>query len=188
TAQGLAGRFWGWESSRRGGAAWPVMAAASQSRTPHAMLCLAGLWPRGCCGSESEAGSRFAGRLLTVLASCRKQGSRLLDFLVDASEAASRGQPPPSVLPAPQGAGRLPPWHGRCDGGSRMKYLDGHTHLSGSTSGENTADIVSTLEACDVDKAFVFAPLVDVRSWALEDEHLKDIRTHNDYCADICSG
>ncbi len=69
-----------------------------------------------------------------------------------------------------------------------MKYLDAHTHLSGSESGENAADIVATLDACDVDKAFVFAPLVDVRSWQLVDEDLTDVKAHNDYCADICSG
>jgi predicted TIM-barrel fold metal-dependent hydrolase len=39
-----------------------------------------------------------------------------------------------------------------------------------------------------VDKAFVFAPLVDVRTWTLVDEHLDAIKSHNDYCADICSG
>jgi len=68
-----------------------------------------------------------------------------------------------------------------------MKVLDAHTHLSGSESGETTNDIVATLDACGVDKAFVFAPLVDVHSWRLSDEHIQDIRNHNDYCADICS-
>ncbi|GAC1320602.1 MAG: hypothetical protein NVSMB2_16640 [Chloroflexota bacterium] len=68
-----------------------------------------------------------------------------------------------------------------------MKVLDAHTHLSGADSGENSADIVATLDACGVDKAFVFAPLVDVHSWQLSDEHIDDIRAHNDYCADICS-
>jgi hypothetical protein len=35
-------------------------------------------------------GSRFAWRLLTVLASCRQQSRPLLDFLVAAGEAALR--------------------------------------------------------------------------------------------------
>jgi hypothetical protein len=69
-----------------------------------------------------------------------------------------------------------------------MKVLDAHTHLSGSNSHENTAEIVRSLETCGVDKAFVFAPLVDVHSWQLVDEHINDVRAHNDYCADICSG
>jgi transposase len=59
------------------------------------------LWRKGCFGSDSAAGSRFAERLLTVVASCRQQGRRLLEFLVAAGEAALRGSPPPSLLPAP---------------------------------------------------------------------------------------
>jgi len=68
-----------------------------------------------------------------------------------------------------------------------VNILDAHTHLSGSGSGESAKGILACLDACDVDKAFVFAPLVDVHSWQLTDEHLQDIRAHNDYCADICS-
>ena len=62
------------------------------------------LWRKGSFGCDSEAGSRFAERLLTVVASCRQQGRRLLDFLVVAGEAALRGMPAPSLLPAPQGS------------------------------------------------------------------------------------
>ena len=58
------------------------------------------LWRKGSFGSDSAAGSRFAERLLTVGASCRQQGRRVLDFLVAAGEAALRGCPPPSLLPA----------------------------------------------------------------------------------------
>ena len=59
------------------------------------------LWRKGSFGSDSAAGSRFAERLLTVIATCRQQGRRLLDFLVAAGEAALRGSPAPSLLPAP---------------------------------------------------------------------------------------
>ena len=59
-------------------------------------------WRTGSFGSDSEAGSRFAERLLTVVASCRQQGRRLLDFLVAAGEAVVRGRPP-SLLPVAQG-------------------------------------------------------------------------------------
>jgi transposase len=59
------------------------------------------LWRKGCFGSDSEAGSRFAERLLTVVASCRQQGRPLLAFLVAAGEAALHGTTPPSLLPAP---------------------------------------------------------------------------------------
>jgi transposase len=61
------------------------------------------LWHKGSFGSDSEAGSRFVERLLTVVASCRQQGRPLLAFLVAAVEAALRGGSPPSLLPASQG-------------------------------------------------------------------------------------
>jgi transposase len=58
------------------------------------------LWRKGSFGSDSEAGSRFAERLLTVAATCRQQGRPLLDFLVAAGEAALQGTAAPSLLPA----------------------------------------------------------------------------------------
>jgi hypothetical protein len=61
------------------------------------------LWRKGSFGSDSEVGSRFAERLLTVVASCRQQGRPLLDFLVAASEAALDDGPSPSLLPVLQG-------------------------------------------------------------------------------------
>jgi len=61
------------------------------------------LWRKGSFGADSEAGSRFAERLLTVVATCRQQGRRLLDFLVAAVEAALQGPTAPSLLPAPPG-------------------------------------------------------------------------------------
>ncbi len=60
------------------------------------------LWRKGSFGSDSEAGSRFVERLLTVVGTCRQQGRSLLDFLVAAGEAALQGLPPPSLLAARQ--------------------------------------------------------------------------------------
>jgi len=60
------------------------------------------LWRKGSFGSDSETGSRFAERLLTVVATCRQQGRAVLDFLVVAGEAALQSRPPPSLLPTPQ--------------------------------------------------------------------------------------
>jgi transposase len=57
------------------------------------------LWRKGSFGADSEAGSRFAERLLTVAATCRQQGRPLLDFLVAAGEAVRRGTAAPSLLP-----------------------------------------------------------------------------------------
>jgi len=60
------------------------------------------LWRKGSFGSDSEAGSRFVERLLTVVATCRQQGRSLLGFLAAAVEAALRSSSPPSLLPAAQ--------------------------------------------------------------------------------------
>ena len=57
----------------------------------------------GSFGSDSEAGSRFAERVLTVRATCLQQGRSLLGFLVAAVEAALQGPARPSLLPAGQG-------------------------------------------------------------------------------------
>src|SRR5215216_3343828 len=57
------------------------------------------LWRKSSFGSESAAGSRFAERLLTVVATCRQQGRRLLEFLVAAGEAALRLSPRPALVP-----------------------------------------------------------------------------------------
>jgi transposase len=59
---------------------------------------------KGSFGADSTAGSRYAERLLTMVATCRQQGRQLLDFLIAASEAVLLGSPPPSLLPAPRGS------------------------------------------------------------------------------------
>jgi len=62
------------------------------------------LWRKGSFGSDSAAGSHFAERLLTVVATCRQQGRSVLAFLVAAGEAALHGIAAPSLLPAPHGS------------------------------------------------------------------------------------
>jgi transposase len=59
------------------------------------------LWRKGSFGTQSEDGSHFVERLLTVAATCKQQGRSLLDFLAAATTAARLGLPPPSLLPAP---------------------------------------------------------------------------------------
>ena len=48
------------------------------------------LWRKGSFGADSEAGSRFVERLLTVVATCHQQSRPVLDFLMAAGEAALR--------------------------------------------------------------------------------------------------
>ena len=59
------------------------------------------LWRKGSFGTQSDAGSRFVERIMTVAATCKQQGRSLLDFLVAATTATRLGLPPPSLLPAP---------------------------------------------------------------------------------------
>ena len=56
-------------------------------------------WRKTSYGTDSERGSRFVERMLTVVASCRSQGRGVMGFLVQAI-TAHRGQTPrPSILP-----------------------------------------------------------------------------------------
>jgi len=61
------------------------------------------LWRKGSFGTQSEAGSRFVERILTVAETCRRQGLKLMDFLVDALKARVAGKPAPSLLAVPTG-------------------------------------------------------------------------------------
>ena len=58
------------------------------------------IWRRVSGGTDSPRGSRFVERMLTVTATCRQQNRNPLDYLTAALEAARRGLPVPSHLPA----------------------------------------------------------------------------------------
>jgi transposase len=51
-------------------------------------------------GTDSEAGSRFVERILTVVATCRRQEINVLDYLTRCYQARLEGQAVPSLLPA----------------------------------------------------------------------------------------
>lgn len=57
------------------------------------------IWRRTSYGTQSEAGSRFVERILTVVATCHQQGRNPLDFVRQAVCAQRSGQPAPSLLP-----------------------------------------------------------------------------------------
>src|SRR4051795_8898794 len=61
-------------------------------------------------GTDSEAGSRFVERILTVVATCRQQEINVLDYLTRCYQARLDGQAVPSLLPAASSAqaARLP--------------------------------------------------------------------------------
>jgi transposase len=56
-------------------------------------------WRKTSYGTDSESGSRFVERVLTVVATCRQQGRDVLAFLTDAIQAARAGTTPPSLIP-----------------------------------------------------------------------------------------
>ena len=49
---------------------------------------------------STETGSRFAERIMTVVATLKQQHRNVLDYLTEACEAANFGKPAPSLLPA----------------------------------------------------------------------------------------
>lgn len=58
------------------------------------------LWRKTSFGTKCDAGSRFAERMMTTVATLKLQGRNVLDYLVDASEAALFHRRAPSLLPA----------------------------------------------------------------------------------------
>ena len=65
------------------------------------------LWRKTSFGTQSEAGSRFVERIMSVVATLRQQHRNVLDYLTTACDAANWGQQPPSLLPIDSGAERL---------------------------------------------------------------------------------
>ena len=58
------------------------------------------IWRRASHGTQSEQGSRFVERILTVVETCRQQQRPVFDFLRQTLIAYRAGQPAPSLLPA----------------------------------------------------------------------------------------
>jgi transposase len=57
------------------------------------------LWRNTSFGTQSQAGSRFAERIMTVAATLKQQHRNVLDYLTQACDAANWGKPSPSLLP-----------------------------------------------------------------------------------------
>jgi hypothetical protein len=71
----------------------PTNNAAEQDVRP------AVLWRKGSYGTQSEAGSRFVERILTVVTTARRQGRNVLAFVADALRASWAGQSAPLLIP-----------------------------------------------------------------------------------------
>lgn len=57
------------------------------------------LWRRTSFGTQSEAGSRFVERILTVTSTLKLQDRHVLTYLTEAIQAHRRGSAAPSLLP-----------------------------------------------------------------------------------------
>ena len=57
------------------------------------------IWRKLCFGAHSEAGSRFAERMLTVTATLRQQGRGVVGYVTNCIETSLRGERPQSLLP-----------------------------------------------------------------------------------------
>jgi predicted TIM-barrel fold metal-dependent hydrolase len=69
----------------------------------------------------------------------------------------------------------------------RLPLIDVHTHTSGEGADGPPGAVVRCLEECGVEQAFLFAPLLQPHGLQLTDEHLDDVRRHNDYIAHFCA-
>ena len=58
------------------------------------------LWRRTSYGSQSQGGSEFAARILTVTTTLKRQKRSVFQFLVDAIRAKRNGTPCSSLLPS----------------------------------------------------------------------------------------
>jgi hypothetical protein len=56
------------------------------------------LWRRTSFGSQSEAGSVFVARMLTVVTSLRSQNRNVLEFMTEAIRASRQATSPPILL------------------------------------------------------------------------------------------
>jgi transposase len=59
------------------------------------------IWRTQCFGTQSDNGSRFVERILSVVTTCRQQGRNVWAFLTESVAAAGAGQPAPSLLSTP---------------------------------------------------------------------------------------
>ncbi|HSU17136.1 IS66 family transposase, partial [Longimicrobium sp.] len=57
------------------------------------------LWRKNSFGSQSEAGLRYAERILSISATCQQQGIHPLDFVARSIAALRAGTPAPNILP-----------------------------------------------------------------------------------------
>lgn len=57
------------------------------------------IWRRTSFGSQTQGGSNFVARMLTVVTTLKSQRRNVLEFMTQAVNAKRKSQPTPSLLP-----------------------------------------------------------------------------------------
>ena len=57
------------------------------------------IWRRTSFGTQTQAGSTFVARMLTVVTTLKSQNRNVLEFITQAVAAARQDTPPPCLLP-----------------------------------------------------------------------------------------
>jgi transposase len=65
------------------------------------------LWRKGSFGTQNPDGSRFVETMMTVAATLKQQHRNVLDYVLEACEAALCSQPASSLLPTSTALGQL---------------------------------------------------------------------------------
>ena len=87
--------------SQTASSAWRGAAATqpcSTTRGATPVLRHAVVWRKSSLGTDSESGSRFVERVLTVVQTLRLQRRNVLDYMTAVSEASLRGDRAPSLI------------------------------------------------------------------------------------------
>jgi len=82
-----------WTFARREGVE-PTNNAAERAIRP------AVIWRKTSYGTESEKGSEYVARMMTVIMTLKMQGRNVFEYMIEACMRARRGEHPPSLLPA----------------------------------------------------------------------------------------
>lgn len=91
-----------WELDRVYDSLWTFATTADVEPTNNAVerALRAGVrWRKASYGTDSDRGSRFVGRILSVVETCRQHGRNLLGFLTQTIQAVRNNLAPPALIP-----------------------------------------------------------------------------------------
>jgi predicted TIM-barrel fold metal-dependent hydrolase len=72
-------------------------------------------------------------------------------------------------------------------GDNRLRLVDAHTHTSGSDRDAPPDEALAFMDTCGMERAFLFAPLLNPSGLQISETHLDAVRTNNEYIAHYCA-